>query len=391
VFDEVLSYLNLKNLSPELPKEAEGIYDAEKYKKQQEYYKTNDRFGLIKDAFNFILTITLLTTGFYGAVDLFARGQSDNMIFIVLIFMGVIVLISDVLGTPFSIYATFVIEEKFGFNKTTVKTFILDKLKGYLIMIVLGGGILSLVVYAYQAMPEYFWMIAWAISSVFSLFMAMFYTTLIVPLFNKLTPLEDGELKSAIEVYCNKVGFKLNNIFVIDSSKRSTSTNAFFSGLGSKKKIVLYDTLIEKHTVNEIVAIVAHEVGHYKKNHIPVGMAWGLIQTGFMFYVFSIFIDDADLAKSVGAEQASFHINSLVFGLLYTPMSDILSIVSNIFSRKHEFEADAYAKETYSGEELVSALKKMSSDNLSNLKPHPAYVFFNYSHPPLLKRLEKLM
>jgi STE24 endopeptidase len=390
VFDKVLDFLNLKNLSPELPKEAEGIYDAEKYKKSQVYYKVNHNFSMLTGSISLLAMLSMLFLNGFAFVDSFVRQFTQNPIWMALLFFGILGFASDIIGLPFSIYKTFVIEEKFGFNKTTPKTFILDKLKGYLLAATIGGGLVALIVFIYQSTGSYFWLFAWAVISFFTIFITMFYTTFLVPVFNKLTPLPPGELRSAIEAYCNKVGFKLNNLFVIDGSKRSAKANAYFSGLGSKKTIVLYDTLIEKHTTEELVAVLAHEVGHYKMKHTLTGTIQGIVQTGIMLFILSLFLGNPHLSQALGAGQGSFHLDILVFGLLYSPLSEIIGIISNIISRKHEFEADAYAKKTYNGQALSDALKKLSADNLSNLKPHPAYVFVHYSHPPVLERLRQL-
>lgn len=397
IFDKILDFLNLKNLSPELPKEAEGIYDADKYRKSQEYYKTNHNFSMLTSTVSLLVMVAMLIFHGFAVVDEFVRQFTDNPILLALLFFGILGIASDLFFTPFAMYKTFVIEEKFGFNKTSLKTFVFDKLKGYLLMFIMGGGLLSLIVWIYLNTGEYFWILAWIVISLFTIFITMFYTTFLVPIFNKLTPLPEGELKTAIEDYCRKVGFKLKNLFVMDGSKRSTKANAYFSGLGAKKTIVLYDTLIEKHSTEELVAVLAHEVGHYKKKHTLIGTILGIISTGIMLFILSFFLGNAELSKALGinlpAEKigaSSFHLEILVFGILYSPIAEILGIIGNIFSRKHEFQADAYAKKTYSGRALVAALKKLSSDNLSNLKPHPAYVFVHYSHPPILQRLKAL-
>ncbi len=390
ILDRWLDYLNLKSFSPELPKEAEGIYDADKYRKSMEYYKTNHRFGLLTSGFSFMLTIIMLLAGGFGWLDQFVRSYTENPVGMALLFFGIIGVASDVLSMPFSLYKTFVIEEKFGFNKTTMKTFVLDKLKGYLLGAIVGGAILSVLVLLYQKLGTDFWWMAWIVVAIVMLFATMFYTSWILPLFNKLTPMPEGELRTAIEAYCNKVGFQLKNLFVMDGSKRSTHANAFFSGLGAKKKIVLFDTLIEKHSTVELVAVIAHEIGHYKKKHTRTGLITGLAQTGLMLFVLSLFLGNPNLARALGAAQNSFHIDIIAFGILYTPLSELFGIMGNILSRKHEYEADHFAKTTYSGTALAAALKKLSVDNLSNLKPHPAYVFVHYSHPTLLQRLERM-
>lgn len=390
LFERILEYLNDKNISTEIPPEAKGIYDEEKYRKMMEYQKVNSQFDLVSSSFSFVLMLGMLLFGGFAFVDNIVRTYTENPILMALLFFGIIGVASDLISEPFSLYSTFVIEERFGFNKTTLKTYFLDKLKAGILSLVIGVPLLSLVIWFYQSAGNNFWIFVWILLSVFMVFMTMFYTSLIVPLFNKLNPLGEGELRNAIEEYSKKVQFTLKNIFVIDGSKRSTKANAYFSGLGAKKKIVLYDTLIEKHTRDELVAVLAHEVGHYKKKHTRLSLVLSIFQTGITLFIFSLVIDNPDLSGAIGAEKPSFHIGAIVFGMLYAPVSFILGIAMNILSRKNEFEADAFAKETSDGEALKSALKKLSVDNLSNLTPHSLYVFFHYSHPPLLERLKKL-
>ncbi|MDD4755943.1 MAG: M48 family metallopeptidase, partial [Prolixibacteraceae bacterium] len=291
---------------------------------------------------------------------------------------------------PFSLYDIFVIEEKYGFNKTNLKTFILDKIKGWLLGAIIGGGLMAFIIFIYQKTQSMFWIYAWLTISAFSIFMAMFYSNLIVPLFNKQTPLEEGELRNSISRFANSVGFKLDNIYVINGSKRSSKANAYFTGLGAKKRVVLYDTLIEEMETDEIVAVLAHEIGHYKKKHVLHGIFISLLQSGIMLFLFSLLIDSPLLSKALGVEKPNFHIGMISFGILYSPVSFVLGILINMLSRKNEFQADAFAAENYDPTALSSALKKLSGRNLSNLTPHPLYVFFNYSHPPLLERLKKL-
>jgi len=386
----ILDYLNLKNLSEKLPEEAKGIYDEKKYKESQRYYKTNNNFSMISSTFSLCLLLLMLFFNGFAYVDALVRNYTSSPILMTLFFFGILALFSDLLAIPFALYRTFVIEEKFGFNKTTLKTFCLDKIKGCLLAGIIGGGLLALITWFYLSAGTYFWLISWAAISIFSIFMVMFYTSLIVPLFNQLTPLPEGELRSAIEGYCKTVGFMLKNLFVLDSSKRSTKANAYFSGLGAKKKIVLFDTLIAKHTTDELVAVLAHEVGHFKMKHTLIGTFQSILQTGIMLFLLSLFLGNPALAHALGVEHSSFYIDILAFGLLYSPISHVMGILSNIISRRHEFQADAYAKRTYDGAALQSALKKLASDNLSNLTPHPAYVFVHYSHPPLLERLRRL-
>ncbi|NND52252.1 MAG: M48 family metallopeptidase, partial [Flavobacteriaceae bacterium] len=307
-----------------------------------------------------------------------------------LIFFGIIMLGSDLISTPFSYYSTFVIEEKFGFNKTTKKTFLLDKLKGWIMLAILGGGLLALIIWFYQVTGKNFWLYAWGLVTIFTVFMNMFYSRLIVPIFNKQTPLEIGELRDKISNYAQTVGFKLNKIFVIDGSKRSTKANAYFSGFGSEKRVTLYDTLINDLEDEEIVAVLAHEVGHYKRKHIIFNLISSIVLTGLTLFILSLFISKPVLSQALGVEIPSFHIGLVAFGILYSPFSEITGLVMNLFSRKFEYQADNYAKSTYKAEPLISSLKKLSKNNLSNLTPHPAYVFMHYSHPTLFQRIQNL-
>lgn len=390
LFEKVLDYLNVKNMKDEIPEELEGIYEEEKYKKSQQYSRTNTRFSLITSLFSLILILAMLFGGGFGLLDEWIRNTTQNIYLQTLLFFGILGLASDLLSTPFSIYSTFVIEEKFGFNKTTPTTFILDKLKGYLLGILIGGGLLMFVLWAWLSTGNWFWVIVLGGMSAFMIFMAMFYTRLIVPLFNKQTPLEEGELKDAIHHFAVKAGFTLDNVYVIDGSKRSTKANAYFSGLGPKKRIVLYDTLINDLESEEIVAVLAHEVGHYKKKHVLKGLAMSLVQSGIMIWLLSLALGSPVLSRAIGAEDASFYMGLVSFGLLFSPVSFITGIFSNILSRKYEYQADSYAKAHGLAGKLVNSLIKLSVKNLSNLTPHPAYVFFHYSHPTLLQRKREI-
>jgi STE24 endopeptidase len=390
IIDKVLGSLNAKHFNDELPLELQDVYDEDEYKKSQAYKATNDRFSNITSAFSLILTLAFFYFDGFEYVDNLARSYSSNNIIIALIFFGIIMLASDIITTPFAYYQTFVIEEKFGFNKTTVKTFILDKIKGWLMLIIVGGGILSLILWFYEASGSSFWLYAWALVTVFSVFMNMFYSKLIVPLFNKQTPLEDGELRTKIATYAQTVGFKLDKIFVIDGSKRSTKANAYFSGFGSEKRVTLYDTLVNDLNDEEIVAVLAHEVGHYKRKHIIFNLFASILLTGLTLYILSLLISNPLLSNALGVEIPSFHIGLIAFGLLYSPISEITGLIMNYLSRKFEYQADNYAKETYAGEPLITSLKKLSKNSLSNLTPHPAYVFMHYSHPTLLERIKNL-
>jgi STE24 endopeptidase len=326
----------------------------------------------------------------FSFINNIALSVSEHTIISALIFLGIILFAFDIIDIPFSVNSIFVIEEKFGFNKTTVKTFIGDKFKNLILTAILGGGILSLIIFLYTLNENMFWIWAWIAISIFSVFMSMFYSNLIVPLFNKQKPLEAGELKSAIENFIQKAGFKLDKIFVIDGSKRSTKANAYFSGLGNKKRIVLYDTLINDLSINEILAVLAHETGHYKYKHTLSNMLFSVIQSGIMLYIFSVFVNNPELSKALGSETVRFHLGLIAFGILYSPISMIISLVLNSLSRKHEFRADKFATEQGFGEELISGLKKLTEKDLSNLTPHPFYVLFHYSHPTLLNRIRAI-
>jgi len=390
LLERLLDYLNSLLWSNDLPAELEGIYDADKYRRSQEYTRTNTRFSIYSDTVSFIAMMLMLLLGGFAFLDNIVWSVSTHPILMSLMFFGILALASDLLGMPFSIYGTFVIEEKFGFNRTSVRTFILDKIKGLLLGALIGGGLLSLVVWIFMETGQWFWLIAWGVITAFTLFMFMFYSNLIVPLFNKQKPLDEGDLRDAIEGFAVKVGFKLKNIYVIDGSKRSSKANAYFTGLGAKKRVVLYDTLINDHTTEELVAVLAHEIGHYKKKHTLAGVIMSILQTGLMLFVLSLFINKPIMSEVLGAENPSFHMGLITFGLLYSPLSLILGMLSNTISRKNEYAADRYAGVKYNPSALSDALKKLSVNNLSNLRPHPVYVFFYYSHPPLLKRLGAL-
>lgn len=390
ILDKILDYLNLKNLREKLPEEVRGVYDEDKYKQSIQYTRVNTRFSFITSTFSFILSFVLIASGFFGWLDAEIREIYQDEIVISMLFFAMLFFASDIINIPFDLYGTFVIEEKFGFNKTTAKTYILDKLKGYVLTLIIGGGILFTFLKLITIFGANFWVYFWLVAAVFMLFINMFYTTLILPLFNKLTPLEDGDLKKSIKEYARNVNFPLDNIFVMDGSKRSNKSNAFFSGIGKKKKIVLFDTLIQNHGKEELIAVLAHEVGHFKKKHIISSYAISILQTGMILFILSLMVFNPNLSQALGGEANAIHLNLLAFGILFSPISEFIGIFMNILSRKNEYQADAYAKETYKGEALVDALKKLSVHNLSNLTPHPAYVFFHYSHPPLLQRLRAL-
>lgn len=388
LLDQFLDYLNATKRSSKLPDELKGIYDEEKYQKSQDYDKVNHKFSILTSSFNLLLILIFLYFAGFAFVDDIARSYTSNSIFIAMIFFGIIMFASDILHTPFSIYDTFVIEQRFGFNKTTPKIFIFDKIKGWIISAIIGGGLLALIIWFYNIVGQLFWIYAWVAVSLFMIFMTMFYTSLIVPLFNKLKPLEEGELKDEITSFCVKAEFKLDNVYVIDGSKRSTKANAYFSGLGKRKKIVLFDTLIDKLSKEEIVAVLAHEIGHYKKKHTLISVIASILQTGLTLFILSLFVGNPNLSKALGSDIPSFHLGLITFGFLYSPISTVIGLFMNIVSRKNEYAADQFASENYKKIHLQNALKNLSVNNLSNLTPHPWYVFFNYSHPTLLQRIK---
>ena len=391
IVDKVLDTLNARHYNDPIPEELSDVYDKAEYEKSQQYKKVNDKFANLTSLISLIATLAFFFLDGFAFVDQWVRTFSDNNIIIALIFFGSIMFASDILSTPFSYYHTFVIEEKFGFNKTTIKTFFLDKIKGWAMSALLGGLILSLIIWFYESTGSNFWLYAWGMVAAFAFFMNMFYARLIVPLFNKQTPLDEGSLKTKIENYAQKVGFTLDKIFVIDGSKRSTKANAYFSGFGNEKRVTLYDTLINDLDEDEIVAVLAHEVGHYKRKHIVFNLIASILTMGFTFWLLSLFISSPILSEALNVSIPSFHIGLIAFGILYSPISEVTSLVMNFISRKFEYQADDYAKDTFKAPPLISGLKKLSKNSLSNLTPHPAYVFAHYSHPTLLQRYKNLI
>jgi len=390
ILDTIIDAINAKHFNDKIPAELNGIYNEEEYLKSQAYKKENYKFSMFTSFFSITTTLLFFFMDGFAFVDQIAKSITTNTILIPLVFFGIIMFANDILHLPFSYYKTFVIEEKFGFNKTTKKTFVLDKLKGWLMLVIFGGGLLALITWFYQLTTNSFWLYAWALITLFSIFMNLFYSKLIVPLFNKQTPLEDGELKNEIENFAKKIGFKINNIFVIDGSKRSTKANAYFSGFGSQKRITLFDTLINNLETEEIVAVLAHEVGHYKKKHILYNLLASIILTGATFYILSLLVGNTSLSQALGVQTASFHIGLIAFGILYSPISEITSLLMNILSRKFEYQADDFAKYNFSANPLITALKKLSKNSLSNLTPASIYVKIHYSHPTLLQRIINL-
>ena len=390
IFSSILEYINSKNWKDSVPDSLKDFYKESDYKKAKSYKLDRDRVSLISSLISTTLTIIFIFSGVYGKVSDYSLYYFDNPFLQSAGFFLFFLMISTIISLPISYYSIFTIEEKYGFNKSTLSTFIKDKIKGLIISLLIGGFILYISIQLYNFFEANFWLWLWVFLSAIIIFTNMFYTTLIVPIFNKLSPLEEGSLKNKIEKYSKKIGYSLDKIFVIDGSKRSSKANAFFSGLGPKKTIALFDTLIDKHEEDELVAVLAHEVGHYKKNHIKQGLLLSISQVGIICYALQLCLNEPNLSLALGGLESSFHLSLIAFSFLFSPLSIIIGIGMNIFSRKNEYEADKYAKETYNGESLKNALKKLSSDSLTNLYPHPLYVFVHYSHPPLLKRLEAL-
>jgi len=390
LFSKVLSYLNIRSWDKPVPDEIKDLYQEDKFEKAKAYALDNNRVSTISGAISFVLTISFLYFKGFAWVDSIAHQVSGQYIIQGLVFFGIVSGVTSLIGLPFDIYSTFVIEEKYGFNKTTPATFIGDKLKGLLLGVVIGGGIYALLAYLFQLLGDYFWIAGWIVVSGFSLFIATFYTAVLLPIFNKLTPLENGELRSNIETYSSKVSFPLTNIMVMDGSKRSSKANAFFSGIGSHKSIVLFDTLINDMNTDEITAVLAHEVGHYKKKHILQSMALAVVQMGVLFFLFGWLARNPLMAEVLGAKENTFYLSLVTFSLLYSPISTIIGMFMNVFSRKNEYEADNYATTTYGAEPLISALKKLYVNTLGNPQPDPLYVFVNYSHPTLLQRIRAM-
>ena len=390
VLERILESLNSKHMSPVLPDSLKGIYDEKEYSRFQSYKRENGRLDSWSSGVGFVVMIVFLVAGGFGWYNSWVVSLTDSVVWQTILFVVGLSVVSSVLDIPFDYYATFRIEEKYGFNKNTRRVYWLDTVKELFLSLVLGGVLLALVVWFYTWAGTYFWLYAWGAVTLFSVFMAMFYSQLIVPLFNKQTPLQEGSLRDKIQAFAGKVGFKLDNIYVIDGSKRSTKANAYFTGLGPKKRVVLYDTLIDELTEEEIVAVLAHEVGHYKKRHTLRSMAVSVIQMGVLFWLFSLCVNNVALSEALGGDRAYFQMGLIAFAILYSPVNLILGIGMNVWSRNNEYEADAFAARYYEGDYLVSGLKKISVKSLSNLTPHPLYEYIYYSHPSLLKRIDAI-
>ncbi len=384
----VSAILNMNSITEEVPDGFQGFYDEEKYASSQAYLRDKTRFGLFSGTFSLCITLIVIHTGVFGILDDFVRTNSTHSITGGLMFFGILFIVNDIINIPFAIYGTFVIEEKYGFNKTTWRTFFSDKLKGYGLTIVLGSIVIVPILYFFDAYGTNGWWIAWLLITGFMIAIQPLFVHVIAPMFNKFEPLEEGELRSSIEEFSTKVDFPIGRIDVMDGSRRSAHSNAYFSGFGKSRRIALFDTLLEKHSTDEIVSVVAHEVGHYKKKHVISGTILGILETGLMLFIFNFFMRDQALFDVFGVGEVSVYCGLVFFGMLYSPVSLVTSICTTALSRKNEFEADAYALETTEKPEpLVSMLKGLAASNLSHLTPHPMMVFLSYSHPPVSERI----
>jgi STE24 endopeptidase len=391
LLDLVSDWLNVRHLSTELPAEFKGYYDDEKYRQSQNYLRENTRFGICVDTLQTLITIVFVLAGGFNFVDRLAIGIVKGPILTGIVFAGILIFAGKILSLPFSIYNTFVIEEKYGFNKTTLKTFLLDLIKSLILTALIGGIVFAAVLWFFEKTGNLAWIYCWVAITLFQIFFMFIAPVVIMPIFNKFVPLEEGELRTAIENYAKAQNFKMKGIFKMDGSKRSSKSNAFFTGFGRSRRIVLFDTLIERHSVNELVSILAHEMGHYKKRHIIQAVARSVIVMGLTLFLLSLFIENERLFAAFKMENLSVYASLFFFGFLYTPIAMLTGLVENIISRKNEYEADAFAVETYGdADAMINGLKKLSVDNLSNLTPHPFKVFLSYSHPPILERIKAI-
>ena len=395
IIDFILNWsadiLNLRHLRDEVPEIFQDVYDAERYQKSQEYLKVNTRFGWIASAFDLLVLLVFWFGKGFPFLDHWVRSWNQGPVITGLIFMSVLIIFKMILSLPFGIYNTFIIEERFGFNKTTWQTYMTDMLKGLALGILIGGPLLAGILAFFEYAGADAWWYCWGTVTVFTLVIQFIAPTWIMPLFNKFEPLEEGELRTAIISYADAVNFPLNNVFIIDGSKRSGKSNAFFTGFGKNRRIALFDTLVAQHTVSELMAVLAHEIGHYKKKHILQAMIIGILHTGAMFFLLSLFISYQGLFDAFHVEQKSVYAGLIFFGMLYSPIEFFLGLFMHKHSRKNEYEADRFAVETTGNPDaMADALKKLSAHNLSNLVPHPLYVFLNYSHPPVLERIKAI-
>ncbi|MCP3942892.1 MAG: M48 family metallopeptidase [Desulfobacteraceae bacterium] len=391
LMNSLAQFLNIKYLNPQLPHEFSDVYDNTKYANSQHYLKVNTRFGFITSSFDLFILMAFWFGGGFGFLDTFVRSFGQNTIISGLCFTGILLFLKLMVSLPFSLYSTFIIEEKFGFNKTTPKLFVTDLIKSILLSTILGGLFLSLILWFFESFGPSAWLLCWMASIIFIIAIQYIVPTWIMPLFNKFTLLEDGPLKEAILRYAASINFSLSNIFVMDGSKRSGKSNAFFTGFGKNKRIVLFDTLIKQQNIKQLVSIIAHEMGHFKKKHIVKRLVVSIIQMGIIFFLLSLFISQESLFHAFFVDKISIYAGLIFFGMLFSPIDMLLSMIMQISSRKDEYEADRFAAQTTKDDHsLIAALKQLSADNLTNLTPHPFYVFLNYSHPPVLERIRAL-
>lgn len=386
-----ISLLNLKALDPKLPPEFTDVFDADEYAKSQQYTRAKTQLALVSGSLSTFATLVFLLLGGFNLVDKLAISLELNSIFTGLIFAATLSLLGFLLTVPFSVYSTFVIEERFGFNNTTPATYILDILKSAMLLVVLGGPLLALILWFFETAGSVAWIYCWIGVVLFSIAVQFLAPVIILPLFNQFSPLEDGELKEAISTYAKGERFRIQGIFTMDGSKRSSKVNAFFTGFGRFRKIVFYDTLLDKLNTVEILAVLAHEMGHFKKRHIIKMLFLSVAQTGLMFFFLSLILNNQGLFDAFRMENVSVYASLVFFGYLFAPVNMLLSILFNFISRKHEYEADRYAVVSSNNQSaLISGLKKLSQANLVNLTPHPAAVFLEYTHPPVLERIEAI-
>ncbi|MFZ4108753.1 MAG: M48 family metallopeptidase [Candidatus Planktophila sp.] len=388
----IINFLNEQSKNQALSLEAAEIYDVDEYKKSLVYGTAKYKIEMISSVVSTVVILAAIILGWFAQLDSMIRENISNNMLVTVVFVGILIVISTITSIPENYYSTFVIEEKFGFNKTTKKLFLMDSIKQLLLSIGLGLPLLYLIAFIYQQLESSFWLVGWLAVSAISLFMFIFGTRIFLPMFNKLKPLPEGELRDEIEEYCQSQGFPLSKLYEMDASKRSTKLNAFFSGMGKVKIIGLFDTLIAKLTIKEVVAVLAHEVGHYKRKHVYTMFAFSNVQMLVMFSLMGWLLGNPNLSKAMGSDTPSFHLSIVAFFLLFTPLSTLLGLINNSFSRHNEYQADQYSLDTYpdAKEHMYSALKKLSVESLSNLNPHPLYVAVHYSHPPILDRLANL-
>ncbi|MGB6221519.1 M48 family metallopeptidase [Haloferula sp.] len=393
--DFVATLLNLKALSPELPEEFSDVFDAERYAKSQQYTRESARFGIIESVVSLFVLLGFWLGGGFGWLDALTRSWTSNELLAGLYFLSLLYLGHYLISLPLSLYSTFVIEEKFGFNKTTPGTFVSDQVKSLLLSALLGLPLAAGLIWIFGNVPHA-WLWAWVLFTVVQLLLMWLAPAVILPLFNKFEPMKEGPLRESIEKMAAKCEFPLAEISVMDGSKRSTKANAYFTGFGKTKKIALYDTLVEEQSDDELVAVLAHEIGHFKCKHIIQRLGVAIAQSAALFFLLGLVIDQNGafarmLFNAFGVETISPQVGLVLFAILFSPASRILGIFSNAWSRRHEFEADAYAANAMgTSEHLITALKKLSAKNLSNLTPHPIRVLLDYSHPPMLERLSAL-